>query len=305
MGVASLPGPWEEVWIDYEILKGRSLSVRTLENYKDTFGQLARFVGSMALEDVTRRHIAAYLDHVTRTASGTTAAMRYRGLSAVFRVMSKPDEYGEALLARNPMAGLTPPKTSEVPPPVLKLDEVNRLLGACHGSKLEDLRDQALIRFMYDTGARRGEVKSMRIDPQWLNLREGTARIDGKTGQRDLKFGQKTGAAIFRYMRARRRTRWRNDPALWIGHRGPLKGNGIYQALARRFGMAGIKVSQAAHVFRHTFSHVWQKDGGSVPDLVALNGWKSGAMALRYAKSAAMERAHEAHRRLSPGERLR
>ena len=44
--------------------------------------------------------------------------------------------------------------------------------------------------------------------------------------------------------------------------------------------------------------------GGTVTDLVALNGWKSGAMALRYAKSSAAARAREAHRRLSPGERL-
>jgi hypothetical protein len=36
-----------------------------LTNYKDSLGKLVRFVGpGVALEQVTRRHVAAYLDHV-------------------------------------------------------------------------------------------------------------------------------------------------------------------------------------------------------------------------------------------------
>jgi len=301
-----LPEKWEEVWTDYEILRGRSLSARTLENYRDTVVQLARFLGPVVptMEAVTRRHVAAFLEHVAQATSGTTAAMRYRGLSAVFRVMSKPDEYGEALLARNPMTGLKPPKTSDVLVPILSLDDAKRLITTCRGSNLRDVRDEAMIRFLYDTGVRRGELVSMRIDPQSLNLREGAATVTGKTGPRIVAFGPKTGAAIFRYIRVRRRGRWRDNTALWIGSRGPLKGNGIFQALDRRFHAARVYAPKKAHIFRRTFSHEWRAKGGQVDDLIALNGWSGPEMALRYGKSAASERARAAHARLSLGERL-
>jgi integrase len=100
-----------------------------------------------------------------------------------------------------------------------------------------------------------------------------------------------------------RRHRGHGD-ALWLGHKGPLLGNGVYQLLARRFREAGVEQGKRAHVFRHTFSHMWQARGGGVAELVALNGWSGPTMAYRYGKSAAAERAHEAHRKLSPGELL-
>lgn len=166
---------------------------------------------------IRREHLESYLVSLhDRGHRPATVAQRYRSLQQFFRWL---DEEGE--VQGSPMANMKAPTVPEEPPPVLREEELRKLLRACEGQGFEERRDTAILRLLIDTGMRRGEAAGLKVTD--VNFEVNCAGVMGKGRRpRACPFGNKTAVALDRYLGVRARRPGAKIEWLWLGKKGRL-----------------------------------------------------------------------------------
>jgi site-specific recombinase XerD len=254
--------------------------------------------------ELDRDHVRGWLIHVRETRSSSTARGWFAGVRHFCRWLQSEGETD-----RDATAGIRAPSAGDPETPVLSAEDLRALLATCARPEFTDRRDNAIIMLFLDGGLRLSELADLQVAD--VDLRDRIVYVAGKASRRSgprhraVPLGVKAARALDRYLRERRRHPYADTPRLWLGSRGrpALSADGIDVMLKRRGAAAGIK-GLHPHAFRHTWAHAFRAAGGNEGDLMLLGGWRSRTMLDRYGKTAAADRAADAYRRLSLGDRI-
>ena len=240
-----------------DLALARGLSPKTVEAYgRDVRAFLAFLAarGKTTPDALVRADVA---DHVgALRAAGRKASTRARAFVSVREFLA----YLATAHAtpRDLSEGLEAPKKNVVLPRVLDEETTRRILESAGGSTPRDLRDRAMLEFLYGCGLRVSELCGLEL--QDVIADAGVVRCRGKgSKERIVPIGLPAATALARYVASARDSFARGNAAerrIFLTRLGrPFTRMGVFKMLRERAAAAGVDAHAVSpHVLRHCFA---------------------------------------------------
>jgi integrase/recombinase XerD len=174
----SLLGPWVRRFLLEHLVGERNLARNTQQSYRDTLRLLLPFaarnagkpIDQLRIEDVTADRIRAFLQDVEEK-RGCGVATRNQRLAAIHSLAHFIGLHSPEHIAWCGQVRVVPFKKAPVVPVCyLEKEEIDALLAAPDVNTTQGCRDQALLLFLYNTGARADEAAHVQIGDLQLGL---------------------------------------------------------------------------------------------------------------------------------------
>lgn len=236
----------------------RGRATNTVSSYRRDLAKYVAFLQSRSSDVMlaTNEDVEAFIRSLQ--ASGEAAASTARRLAALR--MLHAYLVAEDIRDSNPGAHVEGVKVSAGVPKPLSMDEVESLLASVTGESSIDLRDRALLEFLYATGARISEACDLNLDD--LDLSARVVRLFGKgSKERVVPFGRLAEEHMRAYLAIGGRealvpenwARAADKEAVFLTNRGRRLNRQKAWNIVRDAGrVAGINRELSPHVMRHS-----------------------------------------------------
>jgi len=227
-----------------------------------------------------------------------TAFGHYRVLRDFFRWL-----VGIGLRDDNPMSSVQPPKPETPLPRTVTEDHFQAVMKLLDISKPLDLRYATIFVLLYDTGARLGEILSLRICD--VDLKNRLLKIRGKVNkERIVPFGRTAAMLLSKHLSllAMNKSLNGNDLVFPSLTGTPLIKRNVYRRWWQLQKRAGLK-PLPLHGLRHGFARSWLLSGGDAFSLQMILGHAHPETTQRYVTLWASD-LQSKHAQHSPVDRL-
>jgi integrase/recombinase XerD len=259
------------------------LSDLTIYNYKL---HLVRFSNCIRknVKDIKVNDIRMYLAAVSENLKSTSLCTEISILKSFFNWL-EIEEYIE----KNPMKKIQQPKVEKRMRKSLTVEELELLRESCN-----ELRERALLEFLYVTGARLNEAVNVNISD--ISFSELSLRVIGKGNkEREVYLSPKAKIHINKYLESRTD----NCEALFVTERKPIRrlGNRAIQRIINKIGeKTGLGKRVFPHLMRHTMATLTLNNGADITTIQKLLGHTDPATTQIYA-STSKDRVQEQHKK--------
>jgi site-specific recombinase XerD len=287
-------------------------SYGTIECYSDKLKGFLWYTRNYKWPDnikaVTANHLREFLVYLRETPhrfnstcpramkpiNSTTIQKYYRALSAMFNW-----SVSEGILEDSPLVKIKVPRAEKKVIKALDSNELNQVISSLPDT-FDGIRNKAIILVLVDCGLRLGELLNIKMMD--INIEQQIMKVDGKTGERVVRYGTTTAKALKRYLRLRRKVNGNNE-GLWITEKGDsLRDSSVETFFIKLRKRTGIYIHP--HLLRHTFATMWLRNGGDSLMLQRLLGHTTLMMTNRYCQAVGCYDAIESHKKYSPVDNL-
>lgn len=253
---------------DYATVHLPLLGARTRENYRGHLGAFEAFLGNIKVAEVRKSNVSAFIAHQRRNGLKPATIRRY--LSTLSSLLTFSERSG--WLLHNPISRFDKRALPESAPRTrfLSRDEYRRLLKHSNPSL------RPIVEIAIETGMRRGEILSLKLDQVDLERREIRLIVTKTKRPRVIPLSDRVVAVLAAIASERSHGYVFINPTTNKPYKSVKK---AFSSACRRAGVENFRF----HDLRHTFAS-WSVQGGA--DLYRLSrilGHANLQMTTRYA----------------------
>lgn len=249
--------PGQELVEDFcaSLAREQGASKNTIRSYRTDLEAYLRWVQRLGLDvlTMTHRRLRRYLAELDAAAYERTTVNRHlSALRSFYRWLC-----AEQFSSNDPASAIQGPSLPAKLPKPLSEDEVDRLL-AVHADNDDplSLRDQAVLEFIYATGARVSEASAVKLCD--VDVRNGTAKVFGKGSKERIVLLHTTAQEAIASYIERGRPALVEDKAcesLFVSSRGNrFSADAIRRMFKETLLAAGLDPGYSPHALRHAFA---------------------------------------------------